>query len=110
LHTLYETLASAREARGAIDLETTETYIVCDPNGRIERILPRTRTDAHKRIEECMLAANVCAADFLARSKHAALYRVHEGPTPERLAHLRAPLKTRGLLLGGGDHPPPPAH
>jgi ribonuclease R len=107
LHALYETLASARESRGAIDLETTETYIICDPNGRIEKIVPRTRNDAHKLIEECMLAANVCAADFLARSKHAALFRVHEGPTPDRLANLRAMLKTLGLHLEGGDDPQP---
>ena len=71
LYALYETLAQAREARGAIDLETTETYIVCDPNGRIEKILPRVRNDAHKLIEECMLAANVCTADFLARGQAA---------------------------------------
>ncbi len=107
LYALFETLASAREARGAIDLETTETYIVCDVNGRIEKIVPRLRNDAHKLIEECMLAANVCAADFLARSKHAALYRVHEGPTPERLANVRAMLKTLGLHLEGGDDPQP---
>jgi ribonuclease R len=107
LHALYETLAAARETRGAIDLETTETYIVCDPNGRIEKIVPRVRNDAHRLIEECMLAANVCAADFLVRSKHAALFRVHEGPTPERLANLRAMLKTLGLHLEGGDDPQP---
>ena len=107
LYGLYETLAAAREARGAIDLETTETRIVCDVNGRIEKIVPRVRNDAHKLIEECMLAANVCAADFLARSKHPALYRVHEGPTPERLANVRALLKTLGLHLEGGDDPQP---
>jgi ribonuclease R len=107
LYALYEVLAASRESRGAIDLETTETYIVCDANGRIERIVPRVRNDAHKLIEECMLAANVCAADFLARSKHPALYRVHEGPTPERLANLRAMLKTLGLHLEGGEDPQP---
>jgi ribonuclease R len=107
LYALYEALAAARETRGAIDLETTETYIVCDARGRIEKIVPRQRNDAHKLIEECMLAANVCAADFLARSKHAALYRVHEGPTPERLANVRAMLKTLGLHLEGGDEPQP---
>jgi ribonuclease R len=107
LYSLYETLAGAREARGAIDLETTETYIVCDANGRIEKIVPRMRNDAHKLIEECMLAANVCAADFVARSKHSALYRVHEGPTPERLVNVRAMLKTLGLHLEGGDDPQP---
>ncbi len=107
LYDLYRVLAKARAARGAIDLETIETYIVCDANGRIERIVPRLRNDAHKLIEECMLAANVCAADFVARHQHAALYRVHEGPTPERLANLRALLKSLGLALEGGDAPRP---
>jgi len=107
LYALYETLAVAREARGAIDLETTETRIVCDVSGRIEKIVPRLRNDAHKLIEECMLAANVCAADFLVRSRHPGLFRVHEGPTPERLANVRALLKTLGLHLEGGDDPQP---
>ncbi len=107
LYDLYRVLAKAREARGAIDLETIETYIVCDANGRIERIVPRTRNDAHKLIEECMLAANVCAADFVARHGHPALYRVHEGPTPDRLANVRALLKSLGLHLDGGDAPRP---
>ena len=107
LYALYELLKRARDARGAIDLDTTETYIVCDPNGRIEKIIPRTRNDAHKLIEECMLAANVCAADFIGRAKQAGLYRVHEGPTPERLANVRTLLKTLGLTLDGGDKPEP---
>ena len=107
LYLLYELLKRAREARGAIDLDTTETYIVCDPNGRIEKIVPRTRNDAHKLIEECMLAANVCTADFIGRAKQPALYRVHEGPTPERLANVRTLLKTLGLTLDGGDKPEP---
>ena len=100
-------LKRARDARGAIDLDTTETYIVADPNGRIEKILPRTRNDAHKLIEECMLAANVCTADFIGRAKQPGLYRVHEGPTPERLANVRTLLKTLGLTLDGGDKPEP---
>ncbi len=107
LHDLYQVLAKARAARGALDMDTTETYIVCDTQGRIERILPRTRSDAHRLIEEAMLAANVCAADFIARHKRPALYRVHEGPTPERLASLRTLLKTLGLHLGGGESPRP---
>jgi ribonuclease R len=107
LHDLYRLLAKARAARGALEMDTTETYIVCDAHGRIEKILPRTRTDAHRLIEEMMLAANVSAADFLARHKHPALYRIHEGPTPERIANLRALLKTIGLQLGGGDSPRP---
>ncbi len=107
LHSLYQVLAGAREVRGAIDLETTETYIICDPNGRIEKIVPRVRNDAHKLIEECMLAANVCAADFLARSHQPTLFRVHEGPTPERLVNVRAMLKPLGLVLEGGADPQP---
>ncbi len=107
LYDLYQVLAKARGVRGAMELETTETYIVCDPNGRIEKIVPRTRNDAHKLIEECMLAANVCAADLLERHKHPSLYRVHEGPTPERLSNLHTLLKTLGLQLDGGDTPSP---
>lgn len=107
LYELYKVLARARIARGAIDFETTETYIVCNELGKIEQILPRTRNDAHKLIEECMLSANVCAADFMLRSKHPGLFRVHDGPTPDRLANLRVFLKTLGLPLGGGDAPTP---
>jgi ribonuclease R len=107
LHALYEVLAKARGERGALELETTETYIVCDANGRIERIMPRMRNDAHRIIEECMLAANVCTADFVHRHKHPALYRVHEGPTPQKLTNLRALLKTLSLQLEGGDDPTP---
>ncbi|MCX7900786.1 MAG: ribonuclease R [Burkholderiaceae bacterium] len=107
LYAVFEVLARARDARGAIDMETVETQIVCDANGRVEKILPRVRNDAHRMIEECMLAANVCAADFVRQHKHPALYRVHEGPTSERLANLRALLKSLGLQLGGGESPRP---
>jgi len=107
LHRLYEVLAGARAQRGALDLETVETQIVCDPNGRIERIVPRVRNDAHRLIEECMLAANVCAADFLHRARHQGLYRVHEGPTPQKLEALRLSLRAFGLQLDGGSAPEP---
>lgn len=105
LHEAYRALLSARRARGAIDFDTTETYIVCNPQGKIEQIVPRTRNDAHKLIEECMLAANVCAADFLKRHKHPGLFRVHAGPTAEKLDNLRTFLRTVGLTLGGGEAP-----
>jgi ribonuclease R len=107
LYELYRVLAGARAVRGAMDFESTETKIVCNPAGRIERIEARVRNDAHKLIEECMLAANVCAADFMKRSRHPGLYRVHEGPTPERLELLREFLRSVGLTLGGGDAPAP---
>ncbi len=107
LHDLYRVLAKARAARGAMDFDTVETRIVCDEVGRIERIEPAARNDAHRLIEECMLVANVCAADFLGRSRHPGLYRVHEGPTVEKLRALREFLRTVGLELGGGDDPRP---
>ncbi len=107
LYDLFHIFLKARKQRGAIEFDTTETQIVCDAAGRIERIVPRTRNDAHRLIEECMLAANVCAADFMKRSKHAGLYRIHEGPTPEKLKALREFLRTVGLSLGGSEHPTP---
>jgi ribonuclease R len=98
-------LAKAREKRGAIDFDTVELALVFDDSGRIERIVPAPRNDAHKLIEECMLAANVCTAEFLARHEHPALYRVHEGPTADKLTALRAFLSSSALQLTGGDDP-----
>src|SRR5690606_23407828 len=91
--------------RGAIDFETTETRMDFDEHGKISRIVPVERNDAHRLIEECMLAANVCASDALQRHAHPALYRVHEGPSAEKLADLREFLREFGLNLGGGDEP-----
>ena len=105
LDALYRVLVKARWARGAIDFETLETQMIFDEQGKIERIVPVHRNDAHRIIEECMLAANVCASDFLQKNEHAALYRVHEGPTPEKLAKLREFLKEFGLQLTGGEEP-----
>ena len=107
LHDVYRALVKARVKRGAIDFETTETQIVCDENGRIEKIVPRTRNEAHRLIEEAMLAANVCSADFIARAKHPALYRVHEGPTPEKKTLLQNYLRALGLGLSISDDPKP---
>lgn len=107
LHDLYRVFATARAERGALEFDTVETRIECDAAGRIERIVPARRNDAHRLIEECMLAANVCAADFIKRNKHDALFRVHEGPTPDKLRNLKSFLKNLGLSLGGGDEPSP---
>ena len=105
LHEVFQALLKARHERGAIDFETTETYIVVNAAGKIEQILPRTRNDAHRLIEECMLAANVCAADLLERHKHPGVYRVHAPPSKEKLTQLRNFLRQLGLHLGGGDDP-----
>ena len=107
LHDVYRALLQARNARGAVDFETTETQIVCDESGRIEKIVPRTRNDAHKLIEEAMLAANVCSADFITQGKHVGLFRVHEGPTPEKQDILRNYLKAMGVSQTISDNPQP---
>jgi ribonuclease R len=107
LNEVYRALLKARAGRGAVDFETTETQIVCDENGRIEKIVPRVRTEAHKLIEETMLAANVCAADFISLHKHPCLYRVHEGPTPEKKTLLQSYLKQLGIGLAISDEPTP---
>ncbi len=105
LYELFQVLLAARKVRGAMDFETTETYIVCNAAGKIEQILPRTRNDAHRLIEECMLTANVCAADLMERHKHPGVYRIHAGPTEEKLNQLRTFLKQLGLSLAGGTKP-----
>jgi ribonuclease R len=107
LNEVYRALLKARAKRGAVDFETTETQIVCDENGRIEKIVPRVRTEAHKLIEESMLAANVCAADFISLNKHPCLFRVHEGPTPEKKTLLQNYLKALGIGLNVSDEPTP---
>jgi len=107
LHGVFQSLLKSRQKRGAVDFETTETQIVCDENGRIEKIVPRTRNVAHRVIEEAMLAANVCSADFIAQSKHQGLFRVHEGPTPEKKEILRNYLKAIGLGMTISDDPSP---
>ncbi|HXZ95680.1 MAG TPA: ribonuclease R [Burkholderiales bacterium] len=105
LYTLYKVLAKAREKRGAIDFETIETQMIFNESGKIERIIPAKRNDAHRLIEECMLAANVCASDFLRSHSQRTLYRIHEGPTPEKLEALHGFLREFGLHLGGSDNP-----
>jgi ribonuclease R len=107
LHDVYRALLSARQKRGAVDFETTETQIICDDNGRIEKIVPRVRNDAHRLIEEAMLAANVCSADFILQSKHPGLFRVHEGPTPEKKEILRNYLRSVGVGMTISDEPTP---
>jgi len=105
LERVYRALAQARERRGAIDFETIETELIFNDQRKIERIVPVQRNEAHRIIEECMLAANVCASAYLKRHRHPVLYRIHEGPTPEKLTTLREFLAEFGLQLGGGDEP-----
>ena len=105
LQDVYKALLASRAVRGAVDFETTETQIVCDESGRIEKIVPRVRNEAHRLIEEAMLAANVCSADFIQQGKHPGLFRVHEGPTAEKKDILRNYLKALGLGMSISDDP-----
>ncbi len=105
LYALFKALHAAREKRGAIDFDTVETQMQFNEQGKIEAIVPVIRNDAHRLIEECMLAANVCAADFLEKKNQPGLFRIHGTPSPEKLQGLRDFLKEFGLGLTGGDSP-----
>jgi ribonuclease R len=107
LYDLFKVLHAARVKRGAIDFETLETKMEFDARGKIARIVAEPRNDAHRLIEECMLAANVCAGDFLSAREHPALYRVHDVPAEEKVRALREFLAELGLQLPGGDKPHP---
>lgn len=107
LHAVYQLLVADRKTRGALEFETVETKIICDESGRIERIEPTKRNDAHKLIEEAMLVANTCSADFINRSKHTALFRVHDEPTLEKLNILREFLRNMGVHQTIPEEPKP---
>ncbi len=107
LDEVFQVLLAARHKRGAIDFESSETEMRFTEDGKISEIVPSKRNDAHRLIEECMLAANVSTANFLIEHEHPALYRVHEGPNEEKLAQVRGMLKDFGLSLGGGKDPSP---
>jgi ribonuclease R len=102
LYALYQVLVAARHERGAIDFETQETRIIFGTDRKIDEIRPTQRNDAHKLIEECMLAANVATARFMQDHDIPSLYRVHDGPPPERLEKLKAFLGELGLSLQRG--------
>ncbi len=99
LNDLYKALAKARQGRGAIDFETTETRIIFGENRKIAEIRPTTRNDAHRIIEECMLCANVATARFMQDLDIPALYRVHDAPQAEKVERLRQFLAALGLPL-----------
>ncbi|KKM25888.1 hypothetical protein LCGC14_1590450, partial [marine sediment metagenome] len=107
MYDLFKAMLKAREERGAIDFEMTETQFIFDENRKLKTIEPRERNDAHRLIEEFMVAANVSAAQFILKHELPALFRVHETPAEEKLASLREFLGELGLTLGGGDEPQP---
>jgi len=85
LYSLYKQLIKARQKRGSIDFETTETGIVFDENQRIEKIVPTSRNEAHKIIEECMISANIAAAQFIGKHEIPGLFRSHQGPKVDKI-------------------------
>lgn len=107
LYALFKILNKTRKDRGAMDFDTTETQIVFDENRKIQKITPVIRNDAHRLIEECMLAANMATARFLQKSKIPSLYRVHLPPQEEKITALRTFLGEFGLHLSGGKKPGP---
>ncbi len=107
LRGVFRALLAARHRRGAIEFERPETKIAFAPGRRIDRIVAVVRNDAHRLVEECMIAANVEAARFIARAELPTLYRVHETPPPAKVVALREFLVPIGLKLGGGEEPTP---
>ncbi len=105
LYGVYHALAKARAKRGAIDFDSTETRVIFGEDRKVAAIKPLVRNDAHRLIEECMIAANVEAARFLEKHQIPALYRVHASPDADGLKELRIFLGTLGLSLGGGQKP-----
>ncbi|MDP8052209.1 ribonuclease R [Pasteurella atlantica] len=107
LNNMFKVLTKARQNRGAIEFDTIENQFIFNPEGRIERIEPLIRNDAHKIIEECMILANVASAKFIEKANEPSLYRVHALPSEEKLTSFRTFLKEHGLLLEGGLKPTP---
>jgi ribonuclease R len=97
LNQLFHVMLAVRAKRGAMEFETTETYMTFDDKGAISAIQPRTRNDAHRLIEECMLLANTCAADFALKNSIPVLYRNHEPPEANRVQKVRDYVKLLGF-------------
>ena len=98
----WKALYAARARRSPLELDLPERRIVLDEKGRILSVAPRERLDAHKLIEDYMIAANVAAAKALERAKRPVMYRVHEPPAREKLVGLKEYLATFGISFAMG--------
>ena len=107
LYDLSKKLGSRRRQSGAIEFEIPEPVIIFDDDRKIERVVARQRNDAHRLIEECMLAANICASLMLDDSSAVGVFRVHDQPDEDKIEDARVFLRQFKLLLGGGDAPGP---
>lgn len=105
LYNLYQAFKKDRRNRGGISVESDELHFVFNENMEIEGVKPLERNDAHKLIEECMIAANVAAATFVSERQAQTLYRVHAKPMEKKLGLLVTQLARFGLSLKGGDSP-----
>jgi ribonuclease R len=99
LHGVYRSFIRERKGRGALELDTPELKLAFDPAGQVAALIEQPRNDAHRLIEECMIAANIAAARFLDRHHVPTLYRVHGLPEADRLETLRHFLREFGLWL-----------
>ena len=104
LHALYKAFAKARGRRGALELDLPQIKFELNKDGEIDRIRVESRNDAHRLIEECMIAANVEAAKFLKKNRIQGLYRVHPKPDPDRFDELRLYLVSLGIKVPHPDH------
>jgi ribonuclease R len=107
LNNLYKALKRSRQNRGAIEFESVETKFVFNVHRKIENIVPLVRNDAHKIIEECMIMANVCAAQYIEENNAEALFRVHDKPDADRLISFRSYLAEVGIDFKAGNEPTP---
>ncbi|MGI9228552.1 MAG: ribonuclease R [Gammaproteobacteria bacterium] len=105
LHTLYQLMHGRRVEQGMLDFSTTETNMEFNADGKVAAIRPVIRQDAHRLIEEFMLAANICAAEWLLQAKVPVLFRNHDTPAEEKINDLNQFLGDVGLQLGGGLDP-----
>lgn len=98
----WAALSRARDKRSPLDLDLPERRVVLDEQGRILSVAPRERLDAHRLIEDFMIAANVAAAKALERKKAPVMYRIHEPPSREKLTALKDYLKTFDMSFALG--------
>ena len=107
LNDLYKALKRSRQNRGAIEFESVETKFVFNAHRKIENIVPLVRNDAHKIIEECMIMANVCAAQYIEKNNAEALFRVHDKPDQDRLVTFKSYLAEVGIDFTSKSEPTP---
>lgn len=107
LYDVYRILARRRARRGALDFDSTEVYFQFDAEGRVADIRLRTRHDAHRLIEECMILANVEAAKFVGKAELPMLYRAHEPPPADKLEGLESFLRAQGMKVSWSETPEP---